>query len=250
MEKSRMKPKKPFTKPPLSLASHAGYREAAQKLDELKNELIAHKTEVSKKEQLLIRASSQARQFAGRGALILPSLSEPEFNSIAHKVIAAGMVPKELLGELRSKAPLLQIQDSYDAAILSALNDERATVELLERAIRLQEKELQTQKRSAMQQLNASLRPERTGQIGALTDAVTVLAGAIKEEEAFETWLAGADPDLVRSMRPRLFPTLLLANKELFDWLRQCIEEAVLSPEQIQALEAVGFVVNFDLIGA
>ena len=246
--------KRPTTfegKPPLKLASHAGYRQAAQKLDELKNQLPSHKTERDKLELRLLRASSQARQFADRCAP-LPNMADQDLDSIARDVIAAGMVHKELLLELRSKVPPPRppIEDTYDAGTVTALNDERGTIELLQRAIGLQERELQTQKRLAMQHLNATLKPERRALISKLADALIQLSNALVEEKAFDEWLASADPDLIANVRPRLFPILLLQNPEVSHWLTESAEDNMLTPEQIEAIEATGLEARLAPIGA
>jgi hypothetical protein len=185
-----------------------------------------------------VRASEPVRQYAQR-AMSLPNMSDPELDAVARKVIAAGLIPKEVLAELRAGVSRPKLEDAHDAEIVFKRGDVDASVEILKRAIRLQEQELQAEKKRVIQQLHATLRPDRQRLVSELANALIQLSQIITEEANLERWLASSDPDLVSSIRPRLFPLGLLENAGVLRWKRESIEEGMLTREQIDALDNI-----------
>ena len=219
----------------LRLEAHDGYRHAASKLDELKKQIPAHKVEQNRLEIQLSRASNAARQYATRGVRLFRTLDLNEWDAVLRKVITQGMVDQRLLREVCADTPKPQVDD-WDLKTIRALDDEKASIEMLKGAIDLQEKEVRTQKKLAVEQLCASLNADRQPTIQRLAKAIIALGEAIAEEQTLEAYLADAEPDLVAAIKPRIFPNVL-ANSEVLDFVAQCINAGLLNDEQIQSLD-------------
>jgi hypothetical protein len=220
-----------LNRPAIDLTRHTGYANAVRRLDDLTQQLAVHTQEAKHLQLLTNRGGQAAQHYASQTPELPPGLDESELWAIAAKVAAAGGVGKEIVTSLRARRATPRSLEPGDLQDVLVRDDERSTCALLKMAIVLQNDELAKQKRSAVAQALESFKDERRIFVERLAVSLVQLSELLAEEKAYGKWLARADPALLNAMRPKLFPTEILAQVQIIEWFRDATDQGMLDTE-------------------
>jgi hypothetical protein len=211
----------------LSLHNHHDFAEATLRAVELKDELTACKTTVSR---LTLRAARginfDARAFVNRGGRALPNMEQLQLEAVARKIIAGAKVEDEVKklrsSETDSIYDRLVLQDASDLAFIRTLDDARAAAEILGCAVALHDAAVTRLRSQAIAEIARALKPRRDRLARQIGKALSALRDALEDETTFANELASQDagPELAQQMQPRLFPLHILGDPALVAWIR------------------------------
>jgi len=222
-------------KPPAgqSTVARENYKKASRKLRQLKGELDLYRDEVANQEIKLASVHSELRRYSlssnGRPA----GMPDEDFDAVAAKILIDGTAKH--LAEIRKLVSYPEtLRVFYGIDTLIARDDARCAIELLRRAIKLQESRLKECERLAVEEMTVELKPERQRLVGAIVAALTQLSEAKREEWRFADKLLQAEPDLAGGLRPQLFPNHV--DSKIIQWLGEVQDAGMATHQQISGL--------------
>jgi hypothetical protein len=233
------------------LKDNPQYVERLTTLERLTTDLQQHKARRDELKLLSARLSSGARQFVSREAAALPMLTEDGFDALAKKAGAASS--GDLLNEIAdvrrrakeakeiSNPNLGQYGDEADLAHIENLDNERAAVMLLERAIELQRREVLRVKNIAMAEIMVNLKPRHQTISRKISSALTELGKALKEESRFVRELELQDPSFIDSLNLKpLSRAEILTSPAVTAWLADALKTGIIDQQAAYDLAPSG----------
>ncbi|MGA8310170.1 MAG: hypothetical protein WB755_09085 [Terriglobales bacterium] len=136
----------------------------------------------------------------------------------------------------------LRFQDASDLEFVKNLDDERAAVMILERAVTLQSAEVLKQKNVAMVEIVQSLRPKRERIARQIAKALTELRAALAEDQEFGYALTLQDEGFASKIFPPLFPARVLLDAEIRGWMTEAHRSGLIDSSEEDATALVSSV--------
>jgi hypothetical protein len=233
------------------LKDNRQYVEQLSNLERLTADLEQHRLREKQLKQQAVRLGAGARQFIQREAAALPLMTDAAFDALAQKAVAVSAA--DLQGEVaavRRRAmeakeltvPLLGPSgDSQDAEHIEALDVERGTVMILERAVQLQKENVCRVKSIAMAEIALSLRPRHEVISRKIAGALRTLALALHEERRLVVELSAQDSGLVDALSPRpLSRAELLTSPAVTAWLADAVKSGIIEQQAAYDLAPSG----------
>lgn len=202
-------------KPAVRIADHPAYAEAAARLETLKPKL----EEAKKRLQILTeRAGSVAKRAFNSGIGVLPNMTDAVFDDMARKIAAnSGDIPDALMDRLRFGAVKPRFPDENDTEAFNTVADATRRVELLTRAVVVQERAVVAIKKLAIAAACESTQSVRSRIAREVADAVLSLAIKLSEENAIVAGLREQDSSIPGLLRPSPFPRHCTRIRTSFD---------------------------------
>lgn len=233
------------------LKDNQQYVERLTTLERLTSDLQQHKAQRDQLKQLSGRLSSDARQFVSREAAALPMLTADAFDALAKKAGAANS--DDLLNEIAdvrrraketqqlSHPNLGQYGDERDLDHIENLDNERAAVMLLERAVELQRNDVLRVKNIAMAEIMVNLKPRHETISRRISSALIGLARALEEERRFIQELTSQDSSFADSLNLKpLSRAEILASPAVTLWVAEAVRNGIIDQKDAYDLAPAG----------
>jgi hypothetical protein len=134
-----------------------------------------------------------------------------------------------------------QYGDERDLDHIENLDNERAAVMLLERAVELQRKDVLRVKNIAMAEIMVNLKPRHEAISQKIANALMGLASALKEERRLVVELSAQDSGLVDALSPRpLSRAEILTSPAITSWLAAAVTSGIIDQKDAYDLAPSG----------
>lgn len=211
------------------IVNNPAYSEAAARLEALRPKL-----EEAKKRHFILteRSGSVVKRAFSGGRGVLPHMTDAVFDDMARKVATNnGDIPDSLMNRLRFDAPKATFPDENDTETFNTVADAARRVELLARAVAVQERAIVAIKKIAIAAVCESTQSARSRIAREVADAVLQLAAKLREENELIAGLREQDKSIPDILRPQPFPIALLST-DVTRWLAAVLE---ISEAEVQA---------------
>jgi hypothetical protein len=207
----------------------AGYASALARLEKLKPKL----EDARKKLEIVTgRASSTVKHQLSRSTRVLPLMTDAVFDDMAAKIAANdGEIPEALLVRLRFDSPKSPFTDENDTEDFNRAADAARVVDLLARAVRVQERTIASEKKLAKIAIAADKQNSHTLRARRLGEAVINVAALVLENNAFIEDLRLQDESLPSLLEPGSFPLALTSDSAVCRWVASALQ---ISQEEVQ----------------
>lgn len=207
------------TKPskPVRITDRPEYAAELSKLDRVKAALQAA--------SLRLEAATRGRlteavgRYLGKAPTPMRGIPETVLDSMALEAAAEGGVSERLAKKMRVYAAEVPFEDRYDKETVEAIFEAERTAVLLTRAVGLQDRRVQEQKKIAIAEVCNATRGERERIARGVAASALDLIRAVSEESAFFEGLKAQDETLPGLLRPGAFPAALGPDSVIFSWL-------------------------------
>lgn len=193
-----------------------------------------HSQAVEKMRTRCSRVQQEARIFISRELVCLSSSAA----ALAQTLMAGGATPEHLKKLIftdrqaleKNIYPKLNLKEADDLELLKELDFERAAVDVLREAIRLQKSRINTLRTEEIAALNRSRADEHTKLARAVLAAVDGLnSNPLVEQDRKLAEELGAEIEL---LKPGPFPRRILST-ELLRWLNECVSGGLIDAGEI-----------------
>ena len=224
-------------KPPVQIADQPRCAEATARLEKLKPMLAEARKRL---ETLTGRARSEIKKLICSSALrLMPATTDAVADDMARKVAESGSISDSLMNRLRFGAPVntLRVGDEDLTEEFNVVADAARSVELLARAVKVQERSVLAEKKLAIGAACESTQSVRSRIAREVADAFLGLAIKLSEENAIIGGLREQDSSIPGLLRPPPFPIALHSNQDVIRWLAAVLE---ISDSEVQARMSQG----------
>lgn len=220
----------------------AGYKTAVARQEKLKALL----EQARKKLEIATgRASSTVKFQLLRGTRVLPQMTDPVFDDMAAKIAANdGEIPETLVVRLRFDSPKSPFTDENDTEDFDRATDATRVVELLARAVRVQERTIAAEKNLAKIAIVADKRNGHALRARRLGEAAINIAALVLENNAFIEELRLQDEMLPDLLEPGAFPLSLASDSAVCQWVSSALG---ISKQEVQIRMATAQATEKDL---
>jgi hypothetical protein len=213
------------------LKNHEGYSAAVRRLDELSIELKAHIDQKERIKASMCREPQEAQIYTRNEPRVWDN--QDDVAVLAKTMVRTGKLPSGLDAQSKLISGLHE-PDARPAAL--KFDFERRAIDVCEYAVMLHKKTVLAQKRQAIADICAALRPKYQPIARRVAEALLELGSALEEERAFSHQLMSEDAELAHGLRPRpFFPVGILSSPDLYAWISEAIAEGLIDPTDPRA---------------
>jgi hypothetical protein len=140
---------------------------------------------------------------------------------------------KQMYGNIRFVSGPNIVGGADDLMVFKEWDAERAAIQILKEAIAQQKKIVAAITKSAMEKFSKTVSQARVETAREVLVAVAQLRLIVEPDQALAN---GLGEDEIDALRPKPFPRHLLSS-EAIKWMLDCVEEKILTPEELSGLE-------------